>query len=279
MRIDVLLMAAALVTLLVVRQQTSPPVSKERHSVKIFSNLAYGWGAVGRPRPGRKELLLDVYVPDAPELPRRLPALLLLHGGGFRRGDKNGAIAQLARAVAARGLVAVAIDYRLVPDSPPGDQSDEVRRTLFAAREDAAKALEWMRRNAGKYRIDEDRIAVGGSSAGAIAGLFLAYAKPGPSPVRATVDLWGGMYGEQEMIQPGDPPLLIVHGSNDYTVPFRLAVDLKSRCLEVGVPFEFHPVAGSGHGFAAIPPDFIVDGRDLATVVADFLKERLNPKR
>ncbi len=274
MKIEWVVLATAISALLGFLQAGGPGMGHDQRPVKVFSNLSYGSGAVGRPRPGEKELLLDVYVPVEGDADVRLPAILLLHGGGFRRGSKEGTMGELARALASRGVVAVSINYRLVHDSPPGGAKDELRRTLYAAREDAAKALSWMRRNAARYRIDGDRIGVGGSSAGAITGLFLAYGKPGSSPVAAVVDLWGGLYGEERLIQAGDPPLLIVHGSEDRTVPYQLALDLEARCQEAGVPVEFHAVRGAEHGFAAIPPDSQVDGRDLATLVADFLKEK-----
>ncbi len=250
-------------------------VTQDQGSVRVFSNLSYGSGAVGQPKEGTKDLLLDLYTPAGGGEGDRFPAIVLLHGGGFRRGNKEGTIGELAWALASRGVLAVSINYRLVGDAPPGEGRDELRRVLSAAGEDAGKALAWMRQNASRYRIDSRRIAVGGSSAGAITALFVAYGKSGASPVGAVVDLWGGMYGEERLIQKGAPPLLIVHGSLDRTVPFQLGLDLKARCQEVGVPFEFHAVNGAGHGFAAIAPSSRIDGRDLVTVVVDFLKANL----
>jgi len=103
-------------------------------------------------RAGGRDRLADVYIPEG-EGP--FPAVLFLHGGGWRFGDRRLA-PDLARYFARDGYVMVSIDYRL---------SDEAR--FPASVVDAVTAIRWMRAEAARLRIDPARIGLLGSSAGA----------------------------------------------------------------------------------------------------------------
>ncbi|MCA9269038.1 MAG: alpha/beta hydrolase, partial [Planctomycetales bacterium] len=95
--------------------------------------------------------LADVYVP-AGEGP--FPAVLMIHGGAWTSGSKGHMLAH-ARAASSAGYTVVAINYRLAP------------RDIFPAQiDDCRAAVRWMRSNADKYKIDPERIAAYGYSAG-----------------------------------------------------------------------------------------------------------------
>jgi dipeptidyl aminopeptidase/acylaminoacyl peptidase len=64
--------------------------------------------------------------------------------------------------------------------------------------------------------------------------------------IRAVIDIWGGLLHTEAMEQ-GDPPLIIIHGTDDKTVPFHFAERLNARAKEAGIPCEFHPLPGAGH--------------------------------
>ncbi len=99
-----------------------------------------------------KRLLLDAYVPASG--PDRRRAVVMIHGGGWRTGDKA-SWAEEANRFAARGWVAFSINYRL--DEP----------SAFPAEvDDVQAAVRWVRTNAGEYRVDPERIAALGESAG-----------------------------------------------------------------------------------------------------------------
>jgi len=84
-----------------------------------------------------------------------LPALVFYHGGGFVVGNLDTHDA-LCRALASEaGVKVISIDYRLAPEAK-----------FPAAVEDSFAALKWVARNASALGIDDDRIAVGGDSAG-----------------------------------------------------------------------------------------------------------------
>ena len=101
--------------------------------------------------PEDQHLVLDL---AAPEGDGPFPAVVCIHGGGFREGDRtyfNATCEKLAQ----HGYVAVTIEYRLAPKYP-----------FPAAVEDCKAAVRWLRANAEKYHIDPKRIGATGASAG-----------------------------------------------------------------------------------------------------------------
>ncbi len=99
-------------------------------------------------------LKADIYKP-AGNSSVKYPAVLLIHGGGWITGSKENERV-MAQHLAANGYVAVTAAYRLSPVA-----------TYPAAVLDLKAAICWMRKNADKYQIDADKIAVLGASAGA----------------------------------------------------------------------------------------------------------------
>jgi acetyl esterase/lipase len=100
---------------------------------------------------GKRELHLDLFRPDKPG---KYPVLLLIHGGGWRSGNKSMDI-PLAQQIAAKGYVTATVEHRLSPEA------------LYpAAVYDIKAAVRFLRANAKKYNIDPKKIAIGGSSAG-----------------------------------------------------------------------------------------------------------------
>ncbi len=111
-------------------------------------------------RYGSRELQLDLYRPAQRGAP--LPAIVMIHGGGWFQGNRGG-MTRLAQALAARGYVTVTISYRL---------SGEAK--FPAAIQDAKAAVRWLRSNAGTYGIDSAAIGVTGHSAGGHLAALLA---------------------------------------------------------------------------------------------------------
>ena len=77
-----------------------------------------------------------------------------------------------------------------------------------------------------------------------------------PSRVRTVIDHWGGLehlrilqaLDGRSRFDPSDPPISIVHGTADTTVPFTEAEALRDAYVSTGVAFAFHPLQGAGHG-------------------------------
>src|SRR5581483_11615346 len=89
------------------------------------------------------------------------PAVVCIHGGGFRAGSRQGYDGLCLR-LAQRGYVAVTASYRLAPQFQ-----------FPAAVHDVKAAVRWLRANAKKYHIDPERIGVTGGSAGGHLAQFL----------------------------------------------------------------------------------------------------------
>ena len=108
---------------------------------------------------GERKMHLDLFAPK--NVQGRLPAIAVVHGGGWLKGDKT-KFRALAIALASRGYVTAAVEYRLGGEA------------LFpAAIHDCNAAVRFLRANAKKYHIDPRRIgAVGGSAGGHLVGLM-----------------------------------------------------------------------------------------------------------
>ena len=246
-------------------------------AVVVESDIVYATGAVRSPAVGEIDLLLDLYRPADSNLPALRPGFVLIHGGGFTGGTKtNATMVAFGNAYAQRGYVAVSINYRLVGDDPPTedlarDPASPQSVAAAAARVDAARAVEWMRANAASYRIDPDRIAVGGYSAGAITSMGVAFRDAGVdgADFQAVLSLSGGLYGQESIIDANDPALIMIHGTADPTVAFSLAQAVEAQALSVGLILEFHPLSGVGHGTPALL-DTVVDGISLADRIRNF---------
>jgi acetyl esterase/lipase len=101
---------------------------------------------------GTRTVKLDLYRPSTGKGP--FPGVVFIHGGAWKVGTKSGFSNQAAY-LATKGYVCVSIDYRLSPEAP-----------YPAAIYDAKAAVRWMRANAPKYKIDPNKIAAAGGSAG-----------------------------------------------------------------------------------------------------------------
>ncbi|WCM21588.1 alpha/beta hydrolase [Paraburkholderia bryophila] len=96
-----------------------------------------------------------LYFPAEPGWAEPVPALVYFHGGGFTVGSVDTHDA-LCRMFARDGRCAVlSVDYRLAPE-----------HKFPTAVDDAFDALRWLHAHAAEYGIDENRLAVGGDSAG-----------------------------------------------------------------------------------------------------------------
>ena len=210
-----------------------------------------------------------------------LPAVLCIHGGGFRAGSREG-YNKLCLTLAQRGFVAATISYRLAP-----------AHQFPAAVHDTKAAVRWLRANATKYGINPDRIGVTGGSAGGHLVQFLGVTagvkefegtdNPGfSSAVTCVVNVYGPSdftksYGKSvdahevlplwlggnveqarlrhiqssplNWVTPAAAPTLIIHGTEDKYVAYEQAVWMRDRLAACGVPVELLTLEGAGHGF------------------------------
>jgi acetyl esterase/lipase len=242
--------------------------------VKVARNVQYSTGDVRQPGLAKRTLLLDVYQPDTGDVSWKSPAMIAIHGGGFLFGDKS-EMTNICRELAARGYVCVSINYRLVPDDPPGQSQDQYTRTVMAAVADADHAAQWVEANSAKYHIDTGRMFIGGSSAGAVTSMLLAY-NPDIKPphFRAVADMWGTMGPRVNWIRKTGPPLLIIHGKEDETITVSAAEQIDARARQVGLEHQTFLIDGMGH---SLPLNLEVGGETLLQHLIDFFYKHLAP--
>jgi para-nitrobenzyl esterase len=199
------------------------------------------------------DLLLDIYVPDNNATNR--PALLLIHGGGFKGGPKrHSKIVSMARYFASRGWVAFSIDYRLrkhkgtVPESWMQYVSKKLAKDnyghllrVYPAQRDAKAALRWIVANASQYHINTDYITVGGSSAGAITAVNLGVGNPEDFIKEISVET--------------DPTLETTHRKETYTIASILDFWGSDVALDL-----LHKIEGKESFDTSDPPILIVHG-------------------
>ncbi len=165
-------------------------------------------------------LVLDLYQPSGDTVTSR-PAIVWVHGGSFCCGNRTSAeLVDEANTFSKMGYVNVSIDYRLESPGCSGNQSNCVV-AIQEATADAQTAVRFLRSNAATYGIDPDRIAIGGSSAGAIAALNVGYStSEDPSArVRAALSISGAQI-VSGTVSEGDAPALDFHCTTDPLVAY-----------------------------------------------------------
>jgi acetyl esterase/lipase len=97
------------------------------------------------------------------------PLLLMIHGGGWRGGDKAG-YANAVKPYLDEGISVAALNYRFIAQA----MEQHVEPPVKACVTDAARALQTLRANASKWNLDPTRVGSTGGSAGACTSLWLA---------------------------------------------------------------------------------------------------------
>lgn len=150
----VLIVVGAIVAVSAGCSQRTPKASIP---TSLHSNVTFGRSASGSP------LAEDIYSPR--DRKGSAPMIIVIHGGGFTGGDKQG-VSQFGNALAALGYVVADVNYTLAGPHHAGypEQVNDVRH-----------AIRWNIANAGRFGANPDRIALLGFSAGgylaAMAGL------------------------------------------------------------------------------------------------------------
>ena len=250
--------------------------------------------------PDGESLALNIARPKAESGLR--PAVLCIHGGGFRAGKRESYDA-LCIKLAEKGFVAATVTYRLAP-----------QHQFPAAVHDCKAAVRWLRGNASKYKIDPRKIGVTGGSAGGHLAQFLGVTAHVPqfegtggnadqsSSVTCVVNvygpsdftksygksvdahevlpLWFGGNLETELkrhiigsplywVTPDAAPTLCIHGTEDKYVAHEQAVWLVDKLKAATVEAELLTLAGAGHGFKG------ADAETADKALLDYFESRL----
>lgn len=235
-----------------------------------------------------KKLALDLFMPKEP-MDQPVPAVVCIHGGGWMVNRRIW-FEPFAKYLAAHGMAAVTIDYRMRP-------AVRVIDCVY----DTKAAVRWVRANAEKYGIDPNRIGAIGASAGAHLAALLATTADRPelegnggnanvsSAIQAAVGIatpaftpstsmeraerFGFTEEEVRVLSPYQnvsdkaAPLFLIHGTADQTVPPQNSQDLFDRYNQFGVHVELKWIPGEDHGF--------YEGNDRAIkLAAEFFKRQ-----
>ncbi len=213
-------------------------------------------------REGHELWKLDLAMPEI-EVEKPRPAIVVVHGGGWVQGDKRTeAFVEQTLDYAARGYVAVNVNYRL-------------DRAIRPCVEDVKCAVRWLRAHATEYDVDPDRIGAYGNSAGAhlVAMLGLSHREKrldaGPwqeysSAVQAVAGsatptrprIRGGSDADRALVAPmtyvsaDAPPFLLFHEASDNVVNVSDSDDFVRALKEAGatdITYKRY-TDGTGHG-------------------------------
>ena len=211
------------------------------------------------------ELYLHLFYPEGYNGGGEFPAIVLFFGGGWNGGSAAHFYIQ-AKYLASRGMVAICPDYRTKTSHGA---------LPYQCVEDGKAALRFVRANAEKLRIDPDRIAAGGGSAGghvaaatATVDLFDTGKHLGVSPVPNALVLFNPVYDNgphgygfdrvkdyweffspMHNIDRDHPPTIVFFGDSDNLVPVSTAEAYQRRMHELNLRSELHVFTNKEHGF------------------------------
>ena len=136
---------SSLLSAFTLRSNDFPPDAQVTYRT-VDATDPYDIDAVG------EELKLNIFYPDGTVPTEPKPAILLFHGGGFKKGDPS-QFYHASRYLTTRGMVAISVQYVL--------DNDGVTAVM-----DGNSAMRYVRANAATFGIDPNQIAAGGGSAG-----------------------------------------------------------------------------------------------------------------
>ena len=179
--------------------------------------------------------------------------VVIMPGGGHRELVFGPEGVEPARLLARHGLTAFALKYRLA-------RAEGSPYTLEHARDDALRAVRWVRHHAADYGLDPHRIGVMGWSAGGeLAAMASHGAAQRAAPASDAVDAESARPDFQILIYPGaralpealprDAPDSFLLAAADDLEPAETVSRLFALYRAAGRPVELHLLARGGHGF------------------------------
>jgi acetyl esterase/lipase len=269
-------------------------VVRAQQQLATHKDVAYGT------HPAQK---LDVYLAKS-KTP--VPAMLFIHGGGWRGGSKDNVPQWLLEAVRSGWMSVIAVEYRFTDVEPHPAQTN-----------DCLRAVQFVRENATNWNIDHQRIGVTGGSAGGHLSLYIAlhddiadkesddpvkrqssrvacavsFAGPTDWSLLSQIEHKHPAYRQLLGYAPGtaaekmdaaakidvspisfatqdDPPVMQIHGDKDDVVPLRHAENLTKRLHALGVTSELVIIKDGNHGVAGAAPH-------VSTQATEFVRKTL----
>lgn len=215
-------------------------------------------------------LRLDASLPQGI---KNAPAVIIVHGGGWVAGDRRINVQPLFKPLSDAGFAWFSVSYRLAADI-----------TQFGAGiDDVAQAIRFVKAHATEFKIDPEKVALVGESAGGQLALMAALRRVPATSVKAVVALytptdlvslaksseyipssirksvqgtpWEGIIlGGLAQLSPINnvrrdmPAILFIHGTADALVPFRQSQLMCDAMRKVNASCDIYRVEGGGHG-------------------------------
>ena len=228
-------------------------------------------------KPNGISLKLDAYVPDGKG---PFPTVIIVHGGGFTKGDQRMFVPPLFPVLTEAGFAWFTIDYRLYPQANFPDNAYDVET-----------AIRWIKAHAKEYKVDLKKLVLMGESAGGTLVSYDAVRVKSDTRVTAVVVFYGvhdwAMRHEDELagrvapsawrdvfkipkdgdptqskvlqdvsaityIKKGLPPFLLIHGTDDKQVSYQQSVQFQKKMTAIGNACELITVEGGPHGMGVI---------------------------
>jgi acetyl esterase/lipase len=249
-------------------------------------------------KAGDYSLKLDIYKPKVWSAPGR-PCVVWIHGGGWQGGNKSSGERLLAPLVATGNYVGVSVGYRLTDVASWPAQIHDCKAAIRYIRAsksqlgiDADKIGVWggsagghlvsLLGTSGDVKELEGNLGTTGVSSRVTCVVDFCGPSDFPhfqitSGARGPIaKLLGGLPAEKPeaakeaspitYVSKDDPPFLVVHGTNDATVPYDQAVRFSSALKDGGVNTTLVTMQNGGHG---------IGGQEIANRVKAFFDKHL----
>ncbi|MDE3201866.1 MAG: alpha/beta hydrolase [Acidobacteriota bacterium] len=202
-------------------------------------------------------------------------AIVICPGGGFMALSINNEGYDVAKYLAARGVTAFVLKYRLAYTK--GDAAAEFQK-LFADRpkfsvmlhqieplaaEDGLAAVTYVRQHAAEWGVNPDRVGIIGFSAGGEVTAEVAFHyKPEGRPA-FVAPIYAGSVAKGTPVPEDAPPMFLAAATDDSLGLMPQTLDLYTRWTEAHKPAELHIYEKGGHGFGmhkqGIPTDHWIE--------------------
>lgn len=221
-------------------------------------------------KAGNRDLTGTLYLPPITDEQR--PAMVIVHGGGWRKGSPRG-VRGFGEFLSQVGFVCLCPSYRLSGEAHWPAQIHDVKC-----------AIRFLKSNHKQFGLDKERVGITGDSAGGHLALMAALetdfeGSGGYSAETSDIKAVGAMYGPVRvrktradgsplgLMRPDAtasdyasaspinydltafPPCLLIHGADDPAVPLTGTLELFTKLVELGRTVELHSFAGEGHAF------------------------------
>tara|TARA_Y100001970_G_scaffold290274_1_gene423418 strand:- start:69106 stop:69897 length:792 start_codon:yes stop_codon:yes gene_type:complete len=237
--------------------------------VEIKDNLVIG-------KAGSRDLIADLFIP--PGNLKNRPAIVIVHGGGWREGDEK-QLRGYGILLAREGFVCICTSYRLSTEAIWPSQIQDVKC-----------AIRYLKANSDDLGLDPARVGITGNSAGGHLSLMAGLSQVdstfegegGNSHVDSNVKAVCAIYPPARIIKYDDsdpiidafrmlmgdvsedqykkaspilhidknfPPTMLIHGSSDSVVKLKDSTDLYQKLVEENIAAELHIFSEEEHAF------------------------------